>query len=413
MRILFVHQNFPGQFRHIATALAAAPEHQVMAITDEANLQRAVRLHPNITIAAYRSPKPGGRHTHAYLRDSEAHVRRGQQALRAAMDLAARGIDPQLVVVHPGWGEALFLKEAFPLARHIHYCEYFYGGADGDSGFDPEFHLSLDDRLNVQVRNTTQLLSLVHCDAAVAPTAWQRSRYPAPWQARIEVLHEGIDTARVAPDGGAELRWEGRVFRAGEEIVTYVARNLEPYRGFHTFMRCLARLQALRPHARILIVGDDKVSYGKRLPEGESYKKKYIAELDACAEAPDWSRIHFLGPLAYADFVKVLQVSAVHVYLTYPFVLSWSVLEAMAAGCLVLASDTAPVRDIVSDGDNAILTDFFDHAALADKLAALLQDPARYTALRARAREYCVREFDLRTRCLPAWRSFLERQGDA
>ncbi len=407
MRFLFVHHNFPGQFRHVAHALADDPLHEVVGIGEAKNFKAGAAMHPRIRIQTYPTPKRGGEQTHPYLRDTEGHVRRGQQAFRAATRIKARGFVPDVIVVHPGWGEGLFLRELFPAARHIHYCEYFYHADGGDVGFDPEFPLTFDDRIKVPVKNSTQLLGLVRCDAGISPTVWQRSRYPAEYQGKIDILHEGVDTDVVRPDPQAVLEIQGQTLRAGEEIVTYVARNLEPYRGFHCFMRALPRLQALRPSARFVIVGGNEVSYGRRLPEGESYRQKYCAEIQ---DQVDWSRILFTGKLPYSDYLKVLQVSAAHVYLTYPFVLSWSMLEAMAAGCLVIGSATAPVLDVIVDGDNGLLTDFFDTEMLAQKVADALADPQTRAPIRTRAREFARQHYDLQTRCVPAWIDFLMRK---
>lgn len=410
MRFLFVHQNFPGQFRHVARALAEDPRHEVVGIGDARTVKPGRAMNSRLTVVAYPSPRGGSRQTHPYLRNFEGQARRGQALFRAALQLKSKGFVPDVIVVHPGWGEALFLRELFPAARHIHYCEYFYHADGGDLGFDPEFPATADGRAGVPIRNSAQLLGLTQCDAGISPTHWQRSRYPAEYQPRIGVLHEGIDTTQAQPDAQAVLQIGGHAFRAGEEIVTFVARNLEPYRGFHCFMRSLPALQALRPAAQILIVGGDEVSYGRRLPAGESYRQKYSAEI---GNRVDWSRIHFLGKLAYDDYLKVLQVSAAHVYLTYPFVLSWSLLEAMASGCLVVASATSPVQEMIIDGDNGLLTDFFDADMLARKVAGALADPQAHAPLRARAREFVVHNHDLRTRCLPAWIDFLTQRADA
>ena len=400
MRFLFVHQNFPGQFRHIARALADDPQHEVVGIGETRWVNAASRLHQRIRVLGYPTPKGSGSQTHPYLRDIESQVRRGQEVLRAVMRLEREGFAPDVVVAHPGWGETLFLRDAFPFARHIHYCEYLYHADGGDIGFDPEFPIIIDDRLRTPLKNTTQLLGLLACDAGVAPTPWQRSRYPVEFQPKIRVIHEGIDTAAVRPDPQAVLEIEGCVIRAGDEIVTYVARNLEPYRGFHCLMRALPRLQALRPGARMLIVGGDGVSYGRALPPDETYRQRYSAEITGQV---DWSKIHFLGRLPYDRYLKVLQVSAVHVYLTYPFVLSWSMLEAMSAGCLVVGSATAPVQDVIQDGENGLLVDFFDRDALAQKIAQALAHAQDFAPIRQRARECVVQRYDRNTRCLPAW----------
>lgn len=405
MRYLFIHQNFPGQFRHLAKALAAQAGNEVVAVGDAANLRGRPLLHPAIRTLAYTLKEGGGPHTHHYIREYEGHIRRGQCVTRLLLQLRDQeGFVPDVVVAHPGWGEGLFLKDVFPQARHVQYFEYFYRGSGGDVGFDPEFPATLDDQLRVRIKNSTQLQSLLACDQGIAPTQWQKSLVPPELQDKVAVVHEGVDTQQVRPDAGAWLEINGQRLQAGDPIVTYVARNLEPYRGFHTFMRSLPALQARCPQARVIIVGGDGVSYGKRLPEGESYRQRYCDEV---REQVDWRKVFVVGKLPYADYLRVLQVSAVHVYLTYPFVLSWSMLEAMSAGCLLLASATAPVQEVIRDGENGLLTDFFDPAALADKLATVLSEPARYQPLREAARATVCEHYDLNRHCLPRMLSLL------
>ena len=401
-RYLFVHQNFPGQFRHLARALAARGD-TVASLGEEARLKANPPPHPAIQRVGYPAAKGGNPATHPYLRDHEGHIRRGQAVFRACQTLRQRGFRPDVVIAHPGWGEALFLKDAFPNAHHVHYLEYFYQADGGDVGFDPEFPATEDDRLRVRIKNATQLHGLIACDRGISPTPWQKSRYPAIFQDRISVLHEGIDTQRVRPDANAWIQVNGQRLRHGDEVVTYVARNLEPYRGFHTFIRSLPALQARRPNARVVIVGGDEVSYGKRPPEGQSYRQIYCAEV---RDQVDWSRVFFVGKVPYADYVRLLQISAAHVYLSYPFVLSWSMLEAMAAGCLVVASNTAPVLDVIRDGENGRLVDFFDPEALAERVADGLARPDEFRGLREAARAAVHDQYDLATRCLPrqiAW----------
>lgn len=399
MRYLFIHQNFPGQFLHVAKTLADDPTNEVVAIGEAKNLRGRPALHPRIKVMGYTPHGPGHKETHHYLRDFEGHIRRGQSITRLLFKLREEeGYLPDIVVAHPGWGDGLFLKDIFPNAKIIQYFEYYYQGTGGDVGFDPEFPGTLDDQLRIRIKNSTQLHSLTGCDQGISPTVWQKSRYPLEFQHKIEVIHEGIDTEIVKPDPGAWVEINGQHLQAGDEVVTYVARNLEPYRGFHTFMRSLPKLQALRPKAKFIIVGGDDVSYGKRLPEGQTYRQRYCAEVQ---DRVNWGQIFFVGKLPYANYLKVLQISATHVYLTYPFVLSWSMLEAMAAGCLLVASDTRPVREVIENGKNGVLVDFFNHDQLADKVAELLADSARHHHLRDNARNTIIKQFDLKTVCLP------------
>ena len=339
MKFLLVHQNFPGQFRHVGRALAERGR-AVVAIGGNANIVQRPPLHPAVKLLAYRLDKKASPATHHCIRSSEGAVRRGQTVARAALELKKQG-------------------------------------------FAPEFPATFDDTPRLRVKNTTQLLSLEAADAGISPTAWQAGRYPAEFRQKIEVMHEGIDTESVSPDPAAVFEWNGLSLTAVDEVVTYVARNLEPYRGFHVFMRALPRLLAARPRARIVIVGGDDVSYGRRLPEGQTYRAQYLAEL---GERIDLSRVHFTGRLPYADCLRLLQVSSAHVYPTYPFVLSWSMPEAMAAGCALVASNTAPVREVVEDGVNGRLVDFFDAEELADTVADVLARPAEFAPpLRVRA----------------------------
>ncbi len=235
---------------------------------------------------------------------------------------------------HIGWGEALFLKDIFPEAKLLLYCEFFYRARGADTGFDPEFPPSSASFARLRVMNAPLLMALEAADLGVAPTHWQRRQFSPGYKDRIAVIHDGVDTDRVLPGEQPE-----------EELITYVARNLEPYRGFHVFMRAIPEIQRRRPKARIVIVGGDEVSYSPRLPPGETYRERLLRELEGKI---DLSRVHFAGTIAYRDYLDLLRRSAVHVYLTYPFVLSWSLLEAMACGCLVVGSRTPPVQEVIA-----------------------------------------------------------------
>lgn len=411
MRYILIHQNFPGQFRHLAKVLADDPANEVVGIGAASSLKGRSSLHPRVRVLTYNPHGAGSKNTHHYLRDFEGHVRRGQSVVRLLLTLRDEaGFHPDVVVAHPGWGEGLFLKDVFPGAKVIQYCEYYYQNKESDIGFDAEFPSTLDDLFRIRIKNSTQLHSLIDCDMGISPTGWQRSRYPAEFQNKIAVVHEGINTDIVKPDAAAWIEVNKSLrLRAGEEIVTYVARNLEPYRGIHTFIRSLPYLQAQRPNARVIIVGGDDVSYGRRLPQGQTYRKHYCSEVQ---NQVNWQNVHFVGKLPYADYLKVLQVSAAHVYLTYPFVLSWSMLEAMAAGCLVIASDTAPVKEVIGDQLNGLLVEFFDPEGLASKVTEVLADPMRYRPLRDQARRTVVERYDLKTICLPRMLDIVQQQTE-
>ena len=406
MNILFIHHNFPGQYKHLAPILAKRG-HRVVAMGDAKNLGEQRRV-AGVQLITYASPAGATKGTHHYLRPVEAHVRRAQAVVKRALELRRAGFRPDVICVHPGWGEALFLRDVFPNARQVHFAEFYYNARGSDVGFDPEFPATFDDVFRVRIKNTALLFSAQEADRLVSPTRWQAQQLPQTFHDKISVVHDGIDTQRVRPAADAHLQASpgGPSFDRSQDIVTFVARNLEPYRGIHTFLRALPRLQELRPNAEVLVVGGDGVSYGQRPPGGRTYRDIYLSEV---VHELDLGKIHFLGKLDYAEYLKVLQISKVHVYLTYPFVLSWSALEAMAAGCTFVGSDTAPVREIVTEGGTGTLVDFFDPPALADRIADLLADRDAADAMGRKAREYVRDRFDLRSRCLPRQIGLVEK----
>jgi glycosyltransferase involved in cell wall biosynthesis len=397
VKILFVHQNFPGQYGRLAAALAQRADCQVVALGERKNITNRPTI-PGVRLGGYASPKAPAAHTHRYVRPLEGAVYRGQAVVRACLDLKNRGFVPDVIYAHPGWGEALFLKDVFPDARLTLYCEFYYHARDHDVGFDPEYPCELDDELRVRIKNATSLLSLAACDSGISPTQWQHQTFPAEFRERISVVHEGIDTDLVRPDAAAELvlKDRGLTLTRDDQVVTYIARNLEPYRGFHVLMRALPAIQKRHPRAHIVIVGDEGVSYSPALAQGQTYKQKLLDEVGARL---DMSRIHFLGRVPYATLLRVYQVSSVHVYLTYPFVLSWSLLEAMSAGCAVVASRTAPVEEVIHDGGNGYLVDFFDTTSLAARVGERLDDGK--SPARDEARRTIIERFDMRSLCLP------------
>jgi glycosyltransferase involved in cell wall biosynthesis len=377
MRVLFIHQNFPGQFRHIAEHLVRQPGVQVLAIGRE----QAPGL-PGVRMLRYKPHRAASPHTHPYVRSFEDAILHGQQVLRLLLNLKAKGYRPDVIVAHPGWGETLYAKEAFPNVRLIHFCEYYYHAQGADLGFDPEFPPTVDDFARIRSRNALHLLNMENCDLAITPTRWQHSLHPAAYRDKIQVIHEGIDTANLGPDPMATLKMpNGKVLKAGDPVITYVARNLEPYRGFHSFMPALPKILEEDPTCQVVIVGGDGVSYGSQPKDAPNWRSKLLAE-----NPLDLNRVHFLGKVPYATYKKVLQVSAVHVYLTYPFILSWSLLEAMAGGCLILGSDTAPVREVLSHGNNALLTSALQPDVMALDLLNTLRTRAHLRPLRLAAR---------------------------
>ena len=337
------------------------------------------------------------------MSDFETKVIRGEACFRAALALRAQGFTPDAIVAHHGWGESLFLKDVWPQARLGVYCEFFYHAQGADTGFDPEFPAHDEGEVcRLRLKNLNNLLHFETADAGISPTRWQASTFPEPFRSRITVVHDGIDTNALMPNPQVSLTLNGQLkLTRDDEVVTFVNRNLEPYRGYHVFMRALPQILAQRPRARVLIVGGDDVSYGARPPDGRKWRDIFAAEVRPRISDADWARVHFLGNLAYPAFVALLQLSRVHVYLTYPFVLSWSLLEAMACGAVVVGSATAPVMEVIEDGRNGHLVDFFDREGWLNTLERVLAAPEKQGAIAARARQTVVERYDLRDHCLP------------
>jgi glycosyltransferase involved in cell wall biosynthesis len=394
MKVLFVHNNFPAQYRHVARALARDPQVQLAAIGSI-----TAPGVEGIDLRKYALPAGDVAPTHPFARRFDLECQRAEQVLYALSSLLRSGFVPDLIMAHPGWGETLPLRTICPAARIVLYCEYFYGAQRRDVGFDPEFaETGVDGHVALHLKNAATLLALTDADVGVSPTAWQRSTYPREFHDRIRVIHEGVDTDIAKPEPEAVFRLgSGHLLSRSDEVVTFVARNLEPLRGYHIFMRALPRILAARPKAQILVIGDEGTSYGRPPPLGRTWKSIFLEEV---ADRIDLTHVHFTGPLPYGQYLKALQVSSAHVYLTYPFVLSWSLIEALSIGCAVVASDTAPVRDVV-DGNNGILVPFFDPEDLADRVVALLAHPNRYDAMRAEARSTVIERFDVQNVCLP------------
>ncbi|MBF2099377.1 MAG: glycosyltransferase family 4 protein [Gloeomargaritaceae cyanobacterium C42_A2020_066] len=402
MRVLFVHQNFPGQYKHLAPAIAAPKGNEVMALC----INVPPKL-PGVPVWRYQVSRGTTPNVHPWVAETETKTIRGEACGRAALQIRQRGFVPDVICAHPGWGETLFLKDVFPEAKLLSFVEFHYGPTGRDMGFDPEFDSSgFEDFCRIRLKNAANLLSLDLMDWGLSPTHWQASTVPAPFQPRLSVIHDGVDTDAVCPNPQASITL-GRAGRltAKDEVITFVNRNLEPMRGFHIFMRAIPEIQARCPQARIVIIGGDGVSYGRPPGEGKTWRQVLLAEL---GDRIDLARVHFIGRVPYDQFLQVLQVSAVHVYLTYPFVLSWSMLEAMSTGALVIGSATPPVMEVIEDGVNGLLVDFFDAPALAAAIARVLRHPDRMQTLRQKARETVQTRYDLRRICLPQHLALVE-----
>ena len=404
MQILLIHQNFPGQFKHLGPALVQRG-HQVSTLTMQSGLSEEWN---GVKVFLYKPMRSSTPNIHPWVVDFETKIIRAEAAFRAALQLKQQGYQPDLIIAHPGWGESLFLKEVWPEVKLAIYCEFYYLAKDGDVDFDPEFFdADPGESCRINIKNLNNLIHFQQVDAAISPTHWQASTFPLPFRDLISVIHDGIDTQAITPNPHIKLTLDnGVTLSKNDEVITYVARNLEPYRGFHTFMRALPYLLKQRPNARIMIVGHHDISYGQRPADGRTWRQVFTEEVSTFIEYEDWQRVHFLGNLPYQYFHAVLQLSSVHVYLTYPFVLSWSLLEAMSCSCAIVASDTKPLREVIQHDQNGRLVDFFDAPALAAEIGMLLDNPEMRQRLGEQARAFAVANYDLNTVCLPkqlAW----------
>lgn len=387
LKILFIHQNFPAQFGSIGVYLAAQGWDVTFATArQDAMPPRGCRM---LRFAAQREPSDS---THRYLQGTERAILNGQGFARTALQVATTGYRPDLIVAHSGWGSGTFARSVWPDVPLISYIEWFYSYPLIDRlGPPPVEEVPAEERSRLLVRNTPFLLDAEQSEMILCPTFFQAERFPPHYRERLTVVHDGVDCVANVPEPGKPMRLEGLDLSDADEVVTYATRSMEPHRGFPEFMRALARVQKRRPGLQAVIAGEDRVAYGSRLPEGESWKKRMLAELDL-----DLNRVHFTGLLARPDFRTLLQATSLHVYFTLPFVLSWSLLEAMSCGAPILSSDVAPVREVLTNGISGRLVDHGDVSAVAAAIEAALDDRPAMARMGASARQTVLQRYDSR-----------------
>jgi glycosyltransferase involved in cell wall biosynthesis len=382
VRFLFVHQNFPGQYLHLVRHLAAAGDHEILFLT-EPN-QNAI---PGVRKLNYQPRRAPSRSVHPDAREFEAATIRAEAVAAAALQYRKLGLTPDIIIGHHGWGEMLNLRDPWPDVPMLGYFEFYYRTHGLDVGFDPEFPALPETFPQIRAKNAVNHLALSLGAAGQTPTAFQRDTYPKWARSQIAIIPEGADLDVCRPNPASRRRAAtlgGMRVGPRDTLITYVARGLEPYRGFHTLMRALPDILSARKDVRVAIVGGDDVSYGAT-PHGTTWRALLLREVE---QRLDPDRVHFLGRVDYDTYLKILQRSDLHLYLTYPFVASWSLREALACGCAVLGSDTAPVREFVTHGRNGLLVRFPDPLALAAAVLDALEDRPRLEKLRAAARSH-------------------------
>jgi len=387
MKVLFLHPNMPGQYKHIVRALAQNPKNEIVFLTKPTHvtIQGVTKVEYKVT----RQPQP---ETHRYLLSMERAIYQAQEVWRVCKQLRLKGFEPDVLCAHPGWGDTLFLRDFYPKIPFLYYMEFYYHAFGADSNFLNQGDSNDDEVAQIRIRNSLHLMNLEACNHAITPTHFQAIQHPKEFLSKFSILHEGIDTELIKPSPRTELKLPNRVvIPSSTPLITYVTRNIEPYRGFPTFIRAVVEMQKHHPTLQVVVIGGESNGYGKAAPKGSSHKAMAMEGLDL-----DHSRLHFLGKVPYPTYLEVLKASSLHIYLTVPFVLSWSLMEAMASGCCIIGSDTEPVREVIQNGQNGMLCNFFDFKKLADTALMLLKDPALCQKLRANARDTIVKHYALK-----------------
>lgn len=395
MNILFVHRNFPAQFKYLAITLSNIPGNNVMFITNNDTVKiDGIKKYVYKTVGSV----PDG--CHPYLKTHEDAIIHAKAAATIALSIKNSKNKPDVIVTHPS-GPGFFMKYVFPDVPVISYCEWFYNADGADIGFDGKMP-DEDTRAKIRCSNSNFLIDLYTCDACICPTHWQKSQFPRAFHNKIKVIHDGIDTDSCAPDNNAKffIKDKNLELSAKDEVITYGTRGMEPYRGFPQFMEAAEKILKNRPNAHVVIAGNDTVCYGAKLEQG-TYKEHMLNKLDL-----DMNRVHFVGALSFAEYIKLLQISSVNVYLTYPYILSWSLLNAMSVGCCTVASNTPPVLEVMKDNYNGLLVDFFDVDAIAQKIEYALDNQDKMQEIRHNARQTVVNNYGL-SKMLPEQINFI------
>ena len=421
-KVLFVHQNFPGQFKSIAPFLAFTKKYDVHTLAWKKSLKEEDYLNSmkDLTHHQYEIRSGSSKNIHPLAIEFETKMIRADTVALKCYELKNNGFNPDLIIDHPGWGETLFIKEVWPDAKLLSFFEFYYNTSKSDIDFDLEEQQVKGYEMSKKLiaRNAPINLSYLTSDTIISPTEFQKSTAPIWLQNKINVIHDGIDTDLIKPgkkDASLEIKYKdisndkpiSTVISRQDKIITFVNRNLEPYRGYHSFMRALPTIQKTHPDAFILIIGGDKVSYGSIHPSGDSYKNVFLNEVKD--SLIDTSKLIFLGKVDYNIFLNIMDLSSVHIYLTYPFVLSWSMLEVMALEKVVVGSKTKPVQEVIIDNENGLLVDFFDTEEIANKVISVLSNPEKFNQIRKRARKTIIDHYDLRRVCLPKQLELIER----
>lgn len=388
MNILFLHKTFPTQFKHISAELAKNPANRVVFISDnryDEKIEGVERvMYPYIEPVAPES-------CHPHLKNYVAATLTAQSAASLALTLKVQGFIPDIIIGFSGWGDSMFMKDIFPDTPFLSYYEWYYN-ADSEDVLFGKIKLTEEDREMIRCLNAKFLIDLYSSDAGISPTEYQKKQFPVEYHDKIKVIHDGIDTEYFKPNSSAKfvVKDKNLELTCKDEVITYGTRGMEPYRGFPQFMEAVELLLKKRPNAHVLIAGEDIICYGQQL-QGVSYKQKALDTLDL-----DMNRVHFVGKLSYDEYLSMLQISSAHIYLTYPYVLSWSFLEAMAAGCCVVASNTTPVLEFMKNNYNGLLAEFYDIEHIVKRVVYALDNQDKVMPIRENARKTVIERCELK-----------------
>ncbi len=385
MRILFMHNNFPGQYRRIREYLSNIKGVEMFVATLESNEQKFGLQRVNYK--PHREPKND---IHPSLIATERAVLMGQAAYSSLLASQKKGFRPDIILSHSGWGASMFMKDLFPDAKLLSYFEWYYYSVGVDADFIRDEPYDPNGQLRIRMKNTPILHDLAAMDWGQSPTQFQHSQLPSVFQDRVSVLHDGVKTDFFCPAKGTKLKVGDKEFTEEDEVISYVARGMETYRGFPQFMEMVSKLQKIRPNLHVIIVGDDRVAYGSQRKDGKTYKEWALETFEY-----DLSRIHFTGLMPLTFLRDLFRITRAHVYYTVPFVLSWSMLEAMSTGALIFGSDTDPVRELITDGENGVLVPFFDVDAQVEKMNHVLDNKQYYEQLKLNASKHILESYSV------------------
>ncbi len=398
MKILFIHNNFPGQYRRLVPYITKNTDFKCAVATLETNKQKFP--YTRINYKPHREPT---KDVHPAVAYTESSAIMGQAAYKALIDVRNKGSAPDIVLAHSGWGASMFIKDIFPNAKFLAYHEWFYHsyGTDGDflnkRKSDPNYEMT------IRLKNTPILQDLSSMDWGQSPTQFQINKIPKVFHSKMSVLHDGVDTSFFYPKDGVRVELpDGKFLSAEDEVITYISRGMEQQRGFPQFMESISILMKERPNLHVMVIGDDRIAYGAKRKDGKGMKSEMLEKFDY-----DKDRLHFLGLVPIQGMLAALRISSLHVYFTVPFVLSWSMMEALATGALVMGSKTQPVEEMITHNENGLLVDFFDIDAQVACMNDALDNQDKYIPLRQAARQLILDHYSVDD-LLPKYQKLIE-----